>query len=300
MKNTVHSLWNFARPHTILGTSLAVISLYLIARFDTHNPGNFTLFLATFLASLSINIYVVGLNQLTDVDIDKINKPYLPLVSQKLSLNQARWIVTLAAFTALGLAYTQNAYLFLTILTVFLVGTAYSLPPIRLKRFSLFASLCIILTRGVIANAGIYLSYTNEKPQLPTHVLIFIILMSCFAAVIAIMKDVPDVEGDRQYSISTLVTRIGATKVLSLSKFILIFCYLFMIMIGLIGIQHLDSTFMIASHTLLLAIFLFKSNLDIISSQQKFFRYYMFIWNLFYLEFFAFFLAVAFAKNPLV
>ncbi|KAG5560972.1 hypothetical protein RHGRI_004107 [Rhododendron griersonianum] len=32
-----------------------------------------------------MNLYAVGLNQLTDVEIDKVNKPYLPLASGEIS-----------------------------------------------------------------------------------------------------------------------------------------------------------------------------------------------------------------------
>ena len=37
-----------------------------------------------------------------------------------------------------------------------LLGTAYSLPPLRLKRFPVFAALCIIVVRGTLVNLGFY------------------------------------------------------------------------------------------------------------------------------------------------
>ena len=43
--------------------------------------------------ALLMNICIVGLNQLYDVEIDRVNKPYLPLASGKLSEQQGRWIV---------------------------------------------------------------------------------------------------------------------------------------------------------------------------------------------------------------
>jgi hypothetical protein len=41
------------------------------------------------------------------------------------------------------------------------IGTAYSVPPLRLKRSSLWAALSIALARGVIANVGIGLHYND-------------------------------------------------------------------------------------------------------------------------------------------
>ena len=37
-----------------------------------------------------------------------------------------------------------------------ILGTFYSLPPVRLKRFPLLAALCIVAVRGTIINAGFY------------------------------------------------------------------------------------------------------------------------------------------------
>ena len=44
------------------------------------------LVLYALVPSLLINIYIVGLNQLHDVEIDRVNKPYLPLASGDLSV----------------------------------------------------------------------------------------------------------------------------------------------------------------------------------------------------------------------
>lgn len=39
--------------------------------------------------ALLMNVSIVGLNQLYDVEIDKINKPYLPLASGEMTQSQA-------------------------------------------------------------------------------------------------------------------------------------------------------------------------------------------------------------------
>lgn len=41
------------------------------------------------VSSLHSNVFITGLNQLSDVAIDKINKPYLPLVSPLLCMPRA-------------------------------------------------------------------------------------------------------------------------------------------------------------------------------------------------------------------
>lgn len=52
-----------------------------------------TALLQALVPALLMNICIVGLNQLYDVEIDRVNKPYLPLASGELSVQQGRWIV---------------------------------------------------------------------------------------------------------------------------------------------------------------------------------------------------------------
>src|SRR5690348_15502058 len=88
-------LWRFARPHTIVGTTLSVLSLYAIATttftgvaLDTRL---FELFW-TLVAAWCVNVFIVGVNQLEDVEIDRVNKPYLPIAAGDLSWAAGRRI----------------------------------------------------------------------------------------------------------------------------------------------------------------------------------------------------------------
>lgn len=91
--------------------------------------------------SLLMNLYITGLNQVTDVDIDKINKPYLPIASGALSKANGFRVIMASLFWAL---YNVNSVawpLRYTLLGSALLGTLYSMPPFRLKRFPLLAAL---------------------------------------------------------------------------------------------------------------------------------------------------------------
>ena len=65
----ISSLWKFSRPHTIIGTSLSVLALYLISLATVNidnslfSDWNLELMLAAWIACLCGNIYIVGLNQ---------------------------------------------------------------------------------------------------------------------------------------------------------------------------------------------------------------------------------------------
>ncbi|KAL1333453.1 probable homogentisate phytyltransferase 1, chloroplastic isoform X4 [Arachis ipaensis] len=63
--------------------------------------GEFSSFQAM-VAALFMNIYIVGLNQLSDIEIDKINKPYLPLASGEYSVGTGVTIVASFSFLVHG------------------------------------------------------------------------------------------------------------------------------------------------------------------------------------------------------
>jgi homogentisate phytyltransferase/homogentisate geranylgeranyltransferase len=293
------AFWKFSRPHTIIGTSLSVIGIFAIAwttipssvRLPLVNP--FSLLLPL-MACLAANIYIVGLNQIEDVEIDRINKPHLPIASGEFSLKDAAWIVSLAGGLSLVLAVLGGKFLLATVLFSVLIGTAYSLPPIRLKRFPLWASLCILSVRGAIVNLGLFLHYTDQL-GLPLHIpgklwalTAFVLL---FSIVIAIFKDIPDLEGDRQFNITTFTVQLGQARVYQLARILLSLCYVGMIL-SLPWLSDVNRPFIAATHSLLLTIFWWRSyrvqlpQEALISGKKLTFpMFYQFIWQLFFLEY---------------
>ena len=65
------ALWLFARPHTIVGTSLSVTALFIIAMaYADTSVLLWQDWLIALISCLGANVYIVGLNQLTDIEID--------------------------------------------------------------------------------------------------------------------------------------------------------------------------------------------------------------------------------------
>jgi len=143
-------LWRFSRPHTIVGTTLSVLALFAIATtaFPAQPLGAelFDLFW-TLVAAWCVNVYIVGINQLEDVEIDRINKPFLPVAAGDLSPAAGWRIVVACAVIPLVLAVTQGVAELVAVALGLAIGTAYSVPPLRLKRFPVLASLSITFVR---------------------------------------------------------------------------------------------------------------------------------------------------------
>ncbi|MCZ0898734.1 homogentisate phytyltransferase, partial [Microcoleus sp. HI-ES] len=204
----VRAFWEFSRPHTIVGTSLSVLALYAIAQSARLfvNPVFGALAFA-WLACICGNIYIVGLNQLEDVEIDKINKPYLPIASGVFSQKTGELIVIATGIIAILTAVLQGPFLLATVGVSLAIGTAYSLPPIRLKRFPFWAALCIFTVRGAIVNLGLFLHFNwvlglgraksafsgwslkSVSFEIPAEVWVLTVFVVVFTFAIAIFKD---------------------------------------------------------------------------------------------------------------
>jgi homogentisate phytyltransferase/homogentisate geranylgeranyltransferase len=295
--NWLYAFWKFSRPHTIYGTSLSVLGLYVIAIALTNNhfpfPNTYSLLsvIGAWVACLSGNVYIVGLNQLQDVEIDKINKPHLPVASGEFSQRTGEIIVIIMGVLALGLSWLLGPFLFAMVAISLAIGTAYSLPPIRLKRFPFWAAICIFSVRGAIVNLGLFLHFSwvlQAKQLIPPAVWVLTWFILVFTVAIAIFKDIPDMEGDYQYNITTFTIKLGKETVFNLSRWLLSACYAGMILVGILGFAKVNSIFVVAVHFVMLGLMWWRTQQTDLQDKSSIASAYKFIWKLFYLEYLMF------------
>jgi len=278
------ALLRFSRLHTIVATSVQVLGLYVAAGALSGRLAPASDLLLSWLACLLANVYIVGLNQLTDVEIDRLNKPALPLASGELSPREGRVIVIASAGLALALALTQGWALLVTIVVSLLVGTAYSLPP-RLKGRPALAALSIALVRGLVANAGVYLNFAGPTGgPLPALIVLSILFFFGFGLVIALFKDIPDQAGDRRFDVGTFAVRWGQRPVFNLGRLMLTALYA-LPLVALFEAAGPWRGALIAAHVVLLAVFWAASLRTDPTRQRSMFRLYWLLWGLFYAEY---------------
>jgi homogentisate phytyltransferase/homogentisate geranylgeranyltransferase len=279
----------FSRPHTIIGTTLSVIGLYAIALAGTAvNDLHLDKLLLALISCLGANIYIVGLNQITDIEIDKINKPHLPLASGAFTVGTARIIILVCFFLALFIAQNEGIFLFTTVSASLLLGTLYSLPPFRLKRFHFWAAFCIFTVRGLIVNLLLFLHFNfvlSGSKDIPHQVWILTAFMFGISLVIAWFKDMPDIEGDRKFKIATLTLSLGPKKVFDIGRSLLAVCYVALILIGAAGVSGVSGTILILSHLALLSLMWILSLRVDPANKVSIAKYYMFVWILFFSEY---------------
>ncbi len=146
-KRITTTLWDFSRPHTVLGTTASALSLFCYATPPKLWASKLFLKSVTeaLVPALLTNIYITGLNQIIDVDIDRINKPYLPIASGEMSKSVAIVTVLSSLLGSFMLSKSSEAPLRVMLSLATLLGTVYSLPPFGFKRFVVVGALCIIV-----------------------------------------------------------------------------------------------------------------------------------------------------------
>jgi len=152
------------RPHTIRGTVLGSLAVTARSLLEQGAPlasldwaGLAPRAALGVLALLAGNGFIVGINQIYDVEIDVVNKPFLPVAAGELS-PKAAWILVVA-LAAAGVALSWGVFgreigtLYAFGLTL---GAVYSVPPLRLKTKPVPAFLIIATVRGFLLNFGVY------------------------------------------------------------------------------------------------------------------------------------------------
>ncbi|OEL38258.1 Homogentisate geranylgeranyltransferase [Dichanthelium oligosanthes] len=266
-------------------------------------------FLEALASALCMNIYVVGLNQLFDIEIDKVNKPTLPLASGEFSV--ATGVLLVVAFLVMSISIgirSKSAPLICALLLSFLLGSAYSIdvPLLRWKQHPFLAAFCILVVRAVLVQLAFFThmqQHVLKRPFTPTRSVVFATLfMCCFSAVIALFKDIPDVDGDRDFGIQSLSVRLGQHKVRTCRfnfKSLMSTNCAKLILIIMLQVYRLCINILMTAYTAAILVGASSTNLYqkiiTVSDRSEQFDiankacitpFYMFIWKLFYAEYF--------------
>uniref|UniRef100_A0A0D3GJ95 Uncharacterized protein n=1 Tax=Oryza barthii TaxID=65489 RepID=A0A0D3GJ95_9ORYZ len=252
------AFYRFCRPHTIFGTIIGITSVSLL---PMRSLDDFTMkalwgFLEALSSALCMNIYVVGLNQLYDIQIDKVNKPSLPLASGEFSV-------------------ATGAVLVLTSLIM--------APLLRWKRNAFLAASCILFVRAVLVQLAFFAhmqQHVLKRPLAPTKSVVFATLfMCCFSSVIALFKDIPDIDGDRHFGVESL-------SVYWLCINILLTAYGAAILAGASSTNLCQMIITVFGHGLLAFALWQRAQHCDVENKAWITSFYMFIWKLFYAEYF--------------
>lgn len=226
---------DLARPFTLVPPLLGIISGAICAFGSIHNPDpqyrlTLSVLLTVALGSLCasfMNAASNAINQIYDLEIDRINKPNRPLVTGDLSSREAwifsilfyvlaivpTWLVVVYPYTT----FQQKLFAPLTFHECFFIYLAgmiftfvYSTPRLgRTKRLGMLANWTIAIPRGCLLKVAgwsmvAHIWYT-EPWFIGVIFMVFIVGASS-------TKDFSDIEGDRAGGCRTLPILYGVNR----------------------------------------------------------------------------------------
>ncbi|KAF9590539.1 hypothetical protein IFM89_035857 [Coptis chinensis] len=244
------------------------------------------------LPALLMNLYVVALNQLSDVESDKINKPYLPLPSGELSINTGKAIAAtcfILSFAA-GLRFYSPPSL-LALVIYCLLGTVYSvdLPFLHWKNQPFLAGASIASVWSLLFPFGFFIhmqKYVLGKPVVFTKSLKFLVAFQfVFSSMMALFKDIPDVEGDTKFGYKSFAAHLGQEKVFWFCINVLLTAYGTAVVIGAFSPYIFNKLVIVLSHSLLGFMLVVRARSIDFTNKDSVSSAYAFIAQLFVAEF---------------
>lgn len=224
-----------ARPFTLLPPLFGIISGAVCAWGSAHNPDpsrtlTASVILTVALGSLCasfLNAASNALNQIYDLEIDRINKPGRPLVTGELSIRQAwgfTWVMYALAIIPTWLVVTypfvtwsqklfaplsEHECFFIYIAGMFFTFV-YSAPLLgRTKKHPIGANLTIAIPRGCLLKVAGWTMVAKATVAEPWYIGgIFMLFLLGAAST----KDFSDIEGDRAGGCRTLPIAFGVRR----------------------------------------------------------------------------------------
>lgn len=182
--------------------------LVLLGALLVSDKVNITLLLSSILATFFIRQFSIILNDIFDLEIDKISNKERPLVSGIITKNEFLDMGLL--FLILSLLYTiliKNSLALLLVLLSILLVIVYSAPPLRLRN-TIFSSSLI----GLGSSLAFLFGYVSQRGELGTTILSLGILIFLAVSLGGVIKDRKDYEGDKEGNVRTIYTIFGPKR----------------------------------------------------------------------------------------
>ena len=209
------------RPFTMLAPAVGVYAGAMMAA-QGEWPGTICI-VAAIIGGL-LNAASNALNQITDLDIDRINKPTRPIPSGRMSIKTAAMVTVILYLICLIAAYIIGFGFFIVILAGTFLSIAYSLPPIRTKNNPFLANPTMAFARGILlilAGYVVQLEIGMTDASMGEHVALIWsspspwaagIIMFLFLLGAASTKDFADIEGDKAFGARSIPVVLGIKR----------------------------------------------------------------------------------------
>jgi 4-hydroxybenzoate polyprenyltransferase len=214
---SVRSYVDLARPFTLVAPALGFISGALTAvgaaPRELWAPELLAAPLIGAAMAALLNAGNNALNQIYDLDIDRVNKPKRPLPSGRLTIQQVWWFTNITYALALGLAWLvapgKRHECFWLVAIAVVCTYLYSVPPFRTKRLGIWANVTIAIPRGVLLKVA---GWSSVKTIVGVEPWYIGCIFGLFLLGATTTKDFADMEGDRRGGCRTLPIQYGVRR----------------------------------------------------------------------------------------
>ncbi len=279
------------RPFTLIAPFMAVI-FGVILQLSAYNQLNIFLnnFIQILFAALALSsAQAVGqiMNQIEDVEIDKINgKSYRPIASGEISIESAQIVAWIFAIFSILVGFSINIYYGSFIVIFILAGILYNTEPFRLKKRLWLNTGSLAISRGLLPLPAAWSIFGNVADKTPW---LLGTVMAIWVLAWQNTKDINDIEGDKKFGIMTPVVYHGLKNLsiiiafLSFASFLLLAFYL---VTGLLSI-NMVTLFLLCIPTLWMLYKLFKMDFSATTLENNE------LWAAFYLTLAGFYIIAA-------
>jgi 4-hydroxybenzoate polyprenyltransferase len=205
------------RPFTLIAPGLGFLSgaITAIGAYP-RDPLSWQVLAPALIGSLMAMVFNAGsnaLNQIYDLEIDRVNKGKRPLPSGRLTIGEA-WAYTAVAYAvtlilAWLVAPDGRHECFWIVAAAVVMTYVYSVPPLRTKRFAFWANLTIAIPRGVLLKVA---GWSAVKTVIGAEPWYIGGIFGLFLLGASTTKDFADMEGDRRGGCRTLPIVYGVTR----------------------------------------------------------------------------------------
>ncbi len=212
LSKRVRAIFDLIRPFTLLAPVLVSMSIIVASLIYSKKPfpddwwvtvGN-----ASFTLAI-VNAASNSLNQATDVEADRISKPYRPIPRGFIKPDGAQSIAYILYLFALLRAVTVNVWFGVFIFLIMMFTVTYSLPP-RMKKYLFINQVWIAIPRGMLGILAAW-SVFGGNPFSLTPLIIGGIATTYLIGGMA-TKDITDSKADKLTGTHTLINTYGSKK----------------------------------------------------------------------------------------
>jgi 4-hydroxybenzoate polyprenyltransferase len=211
------SYTDLARPFTLVAPALGFFSGAVTAiGAAPREPWHPSILIPAITGAVMAAVFNAGsnaLNQIYDLEIDRINKPKRPLTSGRLTIEQAWGFTAVAYAMTLVLAWLVapgGRHECFWIVAIAIVATiVYSVPPLRTKQRGMWANITIAIPRGVLLKVA---GWSAVKTVVGAEPWFIGSIFGLFLLGASTTKDFADMEGDKRGGCLTLPILYGPRR----------------------------------------------------------------------------------------